>query len=73
MSLKPREQQMLDLYDQGLSPNEIAKAMSIKNASVRRTLALLDAGPQQDLRHRRAVAAGSAELLKRIKAAGGHR
>lgn len=73
MALTRREQQMVDLHDQGLSHAQIAREMRIKTASVQRVLKLLDAGPQEDQRHRRATAAGSAELLKRIKAAGGHR
>lgn len=73
MALTTREQQMIDLHEQGLSHAQIAREMRIKKDSVIRTLRLLDAGPQEDQRHRRATAKGSAELLRRIKAAGGHR
>jgi DNA-binding NarL/FixJ family response regulator len=73
MALTAREQQMIDLHDRGLSHSQIAREMRIKTKSVQRVLKLLDAGPQDDQRHRRATAAGSAELLARLRKAGGHR
>jgi FixJ family two-component response regulator len=73
MSLTSREQEMICLHDQGLNHSQIAREMGIKRDSVERTLRLLDAGPQEDQRHRRMIAKGSEELLRRLRDAGGHR
>lgn len=68
MAVTKREQQMLDLSEEGLSQDQIAAAMGIKEDSVKRTLCLLNPDPAGDRRHLRQMIAGSRELATRIQA-----
>ena len=66
MAVTKREQQMLDLSDQGLSHTEIAKRMGIQTGSVTRTLAMLSPDFASDRRRRQAMIGGSQILAGRI-------
>ena len=65
MAVTRREQQMLDLHDQGLSHVEIAARMGIQTGSVTRTLAKLSCD-FADRRHQAAMRDGSRQLASAI-------
>jgi DNA-binding NarL/FixJ family response regulator len=73
MAVTRREQQMLDLKDQGLSVAEIAREMDIKEASVERVLNMLNPGVQEERRDNARTARACAALRDSVLAAGGHR
>ncbi|GEM_PF-1657015 len=66
MAVTRREQQMLDLHDQGLSHVEIAARMGIQTGSVTRTLAKLSCDFAADRRHQAAMRDGSRQLASAI-------
>ena len=66
MAVTKREQQMLDLSDQGLTHQQIADQMGIKVASVAHTLANLSPDFATDRKLKRQMIAGSRELAARI-------
>ncbi|MDG6079781.1 hypothetical protein E3U23_11330 [Erythrobacter litoralis] len=72
MAITAREQQMLDLEEEGLSPDEIAARMGIKAASVRRILQMYRFSFAEDRRIEAGLISGSMQLRKAVIAAGGH-
>ncbi|WP_370189323.1 helix-turn-helix domain-containing protein [Qipengyuania sp.] len=70
MAITQREQQMIDLRDQGMNDAAIARAMGIKRGSVRRTLSVLSVDLAGDARHEQAIRQGTQSLLAAIGAAG---
>lgn len=73
MGVTRREQQMLNLSEQGLNDGEIAEEMGVKRSSVRRTLRLLRVDFSAERRDRAATAAASEQLKLSVQALGGHR
>lgn len=70
MAVTRREQQMLDLREQGMNDAAIARAMGIQRGSVRRTLSILSVSLAEDRRHDEAVRQGSKSLVAALAAAG---
>lgn len=66
MAVTKREQQMLDLSDQGLTHQQIADRMGIKVSSAARSLANLSPDFATDRKLKRQMIAGSRELAARI-------
>lgn len=64
MAVTQREQQMLDLAEDGWRPGQIAREMQIKEASVRRILQLLSGNPAADIAREAEIRAGSQRLLE---------
>ncbi len=70
MAVTRREQQMLDLREQGMNDDAIAREMGIQRGSVRHTLSILSVNLKEDRRHDDAVRRGSRSLLAALAAAG---
>jgi DNA-binding NarL/FixJ family response regulator len=73
MAVTRREQQILDLNEQGLSIPEIAARMQIGEARVYSVLRSLAGGMEEERRDNKATAQACAALRDRVLAAGGHR
>lgn len=73
MAVTRREQQMLDLYDAGLNPAEIAAEMGVTEGVVRQRLNFLNSGLGLDRAGMAAIAHGSVLLREAVVALGGHR
>ena len=66
MAVTNREQQMLDLVDEGYSFEQIADRMGIKAATVMSKVTALDSGGASDRAREAAIAQGSRNLLAAI-------
>jgi ATP/maltotriose-dependent transcriptional regulator MalT len=73
MAITRREQQMLDLEEQGLRPFEIADRLRISEARVVWVLGNLNGGLQEERRDNARTARACASLRDKVLAAGGHR
>jgi DeoR/GlpR family transcriptional regulator of sugar metabolism len=62
-----REQEMLDLQDEGLDARAIAERMGVKEDTVRRTLNMLCVSTSAERIERAAIASSSAALLAAIR------
>ncbi len=66
MGITRREAQAIERYEAGESVRQIAAGMGVSESTVKAILANLCHGLDDNGRHRRAMAAGSRELLARI-------
>lgn len=73
MAVKRREQEILDLNDQGLRIRQIAARLGIGEARVRKVLTNLNGGLQEERRDNARMASACAALRERVLQAGGHR
>jgi DNA-binding NarL/FixJ family response regulator len=73
MAVTTREQQMLDLREQGLSNGEIAERLKLKPETVVSKLNALSDSPAGDVAREAAIRAGTKRLGAAVIAAGGHR
>lgn len=73
MAVTAREQQMLDLQEEGLTHQAISARVGVKLSYVHRTLGMLSGSPAEDRRREAAIRRGSERLGQAVNAAGGHR
>ncbi|MEL6486694.1 MAG: hypothetical protein AAFQ13_06085 [Pseudomonadota bacterium] len=71
--LTPGEAKVMAMHELGYPPGDIARELAISPARVRCIVTTFDDDPVQDDRREARVRRGSAALLRRLKAAGGHR
>lgn len=70
MAVTPREQQVLDLHEDGIDPATIAARLGLAENYVRGRISYLSGVDDYGPRHRMAMATGSAQLLQALRAAG---
>ncbi|WP_086733750.1 hypothetical protein [Erythrobacter colymbi] len=73
MAVTRREQEILDLDEEGLTIGQIAGRMKISEVRVYQVLRTLKGGLDEERRDNRATAQACATLRDRVLAAGGHR
>jgi hypothetical protein len=70
MAVTPREQQIVDLHENGLDPVSIADTLGLNEGYMRRRISYLSIHDHDLPRHRMMMARGSAALLLALRSAG---
>ena len=68
--LTPSEKRIMDLHDEGMTPEQIVAKIGVRRAKVKHIISMYDASPAIELRHAKKMRKSSAALIRALKSEG---